>query len=291
MSKITEITQFLESKGVLSRNQLTLKQMTNGTTAGIIYTLLYDDEPRYVLKLDEPRWIESTEAFLSTYASIELLPNVLYTDPKKEWIVYTYIAGKTHFSLGGKILWMNLLIEQLFNQYQKVESDHWGRVNGLKRTTWSDFNEASLDIARTDIGDVLSQEDHQKVEQLVTKLKMNERQDDEKYVLHGDLGVHNFVFEGEQLVGVIDPAPLVGPLIYDFTYAFCSSPDDLTVHMLLSFYDKIAVRFSISKERLLDECIFQLYTRIGVCIRVHPQDLPSYLEAWKEFSRHLPVLS
>ena len=59
---------------------------------------------------------------------------------------------------------------------------------------------------------------------------------EEKYFLHGDTGVHNFVFRQNQLVGVIDPDPMAGPVIYDFTYAFCSSPDDLDMETLLDSF-------------------------------------------------------
>lgn len=45
---------------------------------------------------------------------------------------------------------------------------------------------------------------------------------------------HNFVYKGNKLNGIIDPSPLIGPKIYDFTYAFCSSSDNLNLRTLLS---------------------------------------------------------
>jgi hypothetical protein len=37
---------------------------------------------------------------------------------------------------------------------------------------------------------------------------------------------------------------------------------------------------SIEKIRLMEETLFQLYCRIGICLRHHPHDLESYLKAW-----------
>ncbi len=76
-------------------------------------------------------------------------------------------------------------------------------------------------------------EDYNKVKSLVDNISNVES----KYLLHGDTGVHNFVFHESQLVGVIDPSPMIVPLLYDFTYAFCSSPDDLKVDTLFATFD------------------------------------------------------
>jgi hypothetical protein len=184
--------------------------------------------------------------------------------------------------------WMTILIDELFNKYHKVDqSNSWGRLNGIKRKTWADFNQISLEYAKENIGDFLSTEDYKRVELLVNKLNTYENKE-EKYYLHGDAGVHNFVYMNNQLKGVIDPSPLIGPKIYDFTYAFCSSPDSLNLNTLLSLFTLLTRDVSFTKERLVDEVLFQLYTRIGVCIKVHPHDLSEYMEAWKEWREYLP---
>ena len=121
---------------------------------------------------------------------------------------------------------------------------------------------------------------------IVERIAMDEKQE-MKYLLHGDTGVHNFVFQDNALNGVIDPSPLVGPIIYDFTYAFCSSPDDLNVETLLSSFAFLK-HVPMGKTRLIEEIIFQLYTRIGVCVKVHPHDLDDYLQAWEYWRNLMP---
>jgi hypothetical protein len=284
---INEVIQILINKGLISNNCLTLKTLKSGTTNGVLFTLSFNNNPTFVIKIDNPAIITATNDFLSVYRDVKLLPDVLYTDVNKEFIVYSYISGETHVTRGSKLEWMEVLIKELFHTYQRVEKDiPWGRVNGLHRKNWSEFNESSLAFAQKSIEDLLPLEDHKRVEMLVKKLSAYHIQE-EKYYLHGDTGVHNFVFLDNKINGVIDPSPLIGPKIYDFTYAFCSSPDSLTMNTLLSSFALWNSNSTFSKERLVDEVLFQLYTRIGVCIQVHPHDLDAYLEAWHEWRKYL----
>ena len=110
---------------------------------------------------------------------------------------------------------------------------------------------------------------------------------EEKYLLHGDTGVHNFVYKKSVLTGIIDPSPIIGPVIYDFTYAFCSSPDDLDLEILLASFSLLN-NVSIEKSRLIEEVVVQLYTRIGICVNVHPHDLEDYLNAWEYWRSLIP---
>jgi len=287
MEKINEIIDLLVNQGLINSEEIEIIKLTSGTTNGTLFTIKTPEIPKYVVKIDQPKLISTTEDFLRTYQDVTLLPNVLYTDEKKEFIVYSYVFGETHINRGSKLEWMTILIEELLNKYEKVNKVSWGRVYGMQRNSWADFNRSSLEFAQKDIGDVLPSEDHKRVELLVNKLESYEHQE-EKYYLHGDAGVHNFVYRDNKLNGVIDPSPLIGPKMYDFTYAFCSSPDDLNVSTLLSAFSLLTQDDPFSKERLLEEVLFQLYTRIGVCIRVHPHDLSDYLKAWKEWREYLP---
>jgi hypothetical protein len=287
MEKNDKIIDILENEGLLRNADLEIKRMNSGTTSGVLYTLFLDKNPAYVIKMDDPKIIGSTKDFLLAYKEVSVLPDVIYTDKDDKYLVYTYIHGETHNNRGSKLEWMTILIRELFTKYYKVNDDiTWGRVNGIQRSTWSDFNINSFQFAQESIGDYLPNEDHRRVAALVKKLK-NYHNQEEKYYLHGDTGVHNFVYSSNNLLGVIDPSPLIGPRIYDFTYAFCSSPDSLNIETLLPLFALWKRNTPISEERLIDEVIFQLYTRIGVCIKVHPQDLSSYMIAWNEWREFL----
>lgn len=287
MEKIYEVIDILANKGLITKDRLEPKNLKSGTTNGVLYALCYNQQPAYVVKFDTPAIIASTRDFLMTYQDVKLLPDILYT-VEKEFVVYSFIHGETHFNRGPKLDWLKILINGLFNHYQKAAEDKpWGRVNGLERSSWSDFTQTSFEFAVDNIGDLLPAEDHQKVEQIAAKLKASHAQE-EKYYLHGDTGVHNFVFSDNKINGVIDPSPLIGPRIYDFTYAFCSSPDNLDMSTLLAAFSCWSGSASFTEERLVDEVLFQLYTRIGVCIKVHPHDLNGYRAAWEEWRKYLP---
>lgn len=284
---IKEIIDILYENSLIKSNELEFKALKSGTTSGVLYTLFVDNTPTYVVKIDHPSIINSTKDFLLAYQDVQLLPKVLYINDNKEFIVYTFISGETHFNRGSKLRWMTRLTKELFNQYLKVDQNiPWGRVNGIKRKSWSDFNQASLESAKENIGDLLPIEDHKRVASLVSALRTYHIHE-EKYYLHGDAGVHNFVYSENELKGVIDPSPIIGTRIYDFTYAFCSSPDSLDMNTLMTSFSLWNGNTLFSKERLLDEILFQLYTRIGVCIKVHPHDLNDYMQAWREWREYL----
>lgn len=288
MEKIHRVIDILADKGLVMKDHLNLTGLKSGTTNGILYTLNINQTPAYVVKMDRPEIIASTQKFLLTYQDVALLPNVLYTDDMKEFIVYSFVPGETHINRGTKLDWLKVLVIELFNQYQQAANDmQWGRVNGIGRKSWSDFNQTSFESAHHNIGYFLPAEDHQKVKLLLDQLKADHAQE-EKYYLHGDTGVHNFVFLDQQINGVIDPSPLIGAKIYDFTYAFCSSPDSLDMSTLLASFSLWSGHEFISRERLVNEVLFQLYTRIGVCIKVHPHDLNGYLSAWENWRSYLP---
>jgi len=280
--KVEKIIKNIQDKGIINLNEQDINMM-KGTTDGIVYTLSENGTPKYVLKLDHPQQIDFVEQFLKAYQNVSLLPKLLYTDPEKEFIVYSFITGTTHFNRGSKINWMTTLVKELFNHYKKYDqTTAWGRL-GIPRQSWYEFNTISVESAYINIGDLLPIEDYYKVKSFVERIGKYEKQE-EKYLIHGDTGVHNFVFSKLVLTGIIDPSPIIGPVIYDFTYAFCSSPDDLDLDTLLESFSLLS-NVPIEKSRLLEEVVVQLYTRIGICVKVHPHDLGAYLKAWEYWTQ------
>jgi hypothetical protein len=276
-SDVQEIIRDLHEKGIINYPDKVVKN-GNGTTDGLIYTLSVTGEQKYVLKLDHPANNNSVVQLLRTYRNSALFPQLLYSDPSHAFIVYTYIPGTTHYNRGLKKDWMSLLVKDLLNRYvNHPDTDLWGRLE-YPRQSWLEFNERSVEGAREYIGDRLPIEDYHWVKSLSAKISRDIGQE-EKRLLHGDLGVHNFVFHRSELAGIIDPSPMAGPALYDFTYAFCSSPDDLNLETLFATFDLLDHR-PIERQRLIQEVVVQLYCRIGICILHHPHDLAEYLKAW-----------
>lgn len=277
MKDISGIISDLIKKGVID-NTLYAANSVAGTTDGLVYMLTANKATKYVLKLDLPQQIIPVEQLFQTYRSSPLLPKLLYTDPAKDYIVYTYIEGTTHYERGAKLNWLTILINGLVNHYENnLQMKGWGFWLEDPCQTWRDFIDKGVEYARTAIGNLLPVEDYDQVKALVGNIA--EGEDGQRFLLHGDCGVHNFVFHRNALAGVIDPSPIAGPVIYDFIFAFCSSPDDLNLETLLPAFELLNHR-QIERSGLIEEVIIQLYCRIGVCLKHHPHDLKEYLQAW-----------
>ncbi|OZB92467.1 hypothetical protein CJP46_25915 [Paenibacillus sp. XY044] len=269
------IEEGLRAKNIIGSTAKVMNKMS-GTTGGQVYTLAENEEPQYVLKFDNQIRNIFVKKIYQTYSQSILLPKLLYCNDSNEFIVYTFIPGKTHNNRGLKKNWLARLVEHLLNHYKISQNlNIWGSVD-RPYDSWREFIERKLNNARRNIGDILPIEDYNRVQSLIERISKV----DYKYLIHGDAGVHNFVFCDYELVGVIDPWPIVGPMTYDFTYAFCSSPDDLTMETLFDAYDLLKDN-KMEKSRLIDEVVFQLYCRIGVCAKFHPHDLQDYLKAWE----------
>ncbi|QYK63331.1 phosphotransferase [Paenibacillus sp. S25] len=254
-------------------------QRLSGTTSGIVLRLESKNGIKYILKSDNPIQIELVEHLLHTYTHSLLLPKVLLSAQDKSYFVYTFIDGKTHFNRGKKRNWMRILVKELLNQYVEHQGKNtWGRIE-FPRETWKEFNEISIEEARINLKNVLLPEDYQYVKLMSKKLFNDDSKQGTKYLLHGDTGVHNFVFNDSTLIGVIDPSPMVGPIIYDFLYAFCSSPDDINTDTLFAASDLLE-QGNVERTRLIEETLIHLYCRIGLSIRHHPNDLTEYIQAW-----------
>lgn len=259
-------------------------QRLSGTTSGLVLRLESTQDNKYILKFDDPSQIQLVQKLLEIYQNSELLTKILLTAQDSSYFVYTFIDGTTHFNRGLKKSWLTLLVKNLFNKYVHYqENDIWGRIE-YPRKTWKEFNEISIEEARINIGNFLSLDDYNFVNSKAKKIFDNVIDQGEKFLLHGDTGVHNFVYNESTLIGVIDPSPMVGPIIYDFLYAFCSSPDDINIETLFSSFEFLE-QGQIEKSRLIEEVLIHLYCRIGLSVKHHPDDLPEYLQAWNEWKQ------
>ena len=136
-----------------------------------MYAVLENDIPSSILKYDQPRNIGIVARFLETYENIGLLPDVYYVDPDKRFFLYEYFEGTTHVNRGKKADWMKLLVEGLFNHYEKYDSQApWGRVGGTPRQNWFEFNRISLEYAYENVGDLLPYEDYLQMKEIVERL-------------------------------------------------------------------------------------------------------------------------
>ncbi|CAI6087317.1 hypothetical protein [Cohnella sp. JJ-181] len=283
-TNLSHIKHIVQSIGL--KEKITNFEQMKGTTTGLVYRLGDDFDFKYILKLEEAIGTSLAMHLLKTYERSILLPKIVYAADDYSHMIYTYIKGTTHFNRGIKKNWLAILVKELFNKYEVYQGDDvWGRLE-YPRESWRAFNEISLRNAKNNVANHMSSEDYELVHSLVNKLFRDFDPPVTRYLLHGDTGVHNFVFENCTLVGVIDPSPMAGPIIYDFIYAFCSSPDDIDTDTLFSAFD-LMKHGNMDRTRLIEEVAVQLYCRIGLSIRHHPNDLSAYMDAWEQWKKLL----
>lgn len=270
INKILKLHHFVD--------EILLIEKKSGTTDGLVFHLESKQGNNYIMKFDNPIHIRYVETLLNAYKDSQLLPKIHFSSDS--YLLYSYIEGTTHFNRGLKSNWLLTLVRELLNKYEEYHiNEYWGRLE-YPHKSWLEFNETSIEEARSNIGELLPNEDFIFILSKVKKLFENHAEESRRYLLHGDTGVHNFVYRDNALTGVIDPSPMVGPIIYDFIYAFCSSPDDLNIETLTTAYDRLQHK-RVEKARLIEEVAIQLYCRIGLSQKHHPYDLPRYLQAWE----------
>jgi fructosamine-3-kinase len=271
---IEEIIKELIFNNII-HNEPTEYEKLNGGTVSELYLLKIDGE-KYVVKSNEPQVIESEANFLIYYKESNLLPKLLFVEQSYKYIVYSFINGSTNYVRKNKKEMLKALVQGLLNNYKSAPNDvGWGWAD-QSTESWQSFLINEILEANKIIDSLLDDEDYNFVLNLV-KRNSNDRK---PFLLHGDCGVHNFIFNGGQLCGVIDPTPVIGDPIYDLIYAFCSSPDDMTKETI----DSAVSHLMINKEKnipfLYEEVIIGLYLRLGTCIKHHPHDFEEYLKAW-----------
>ena len=270
---INEIIEELSQKEIIDVEQNQYEQLTGGTISHL-FLLRSREGDKYVVKFNVPQVIRTEAYFLITYKNIPLLPNLLYIEPSNKCIVYSFIPGSTNYSRKNKSEMLKQLVLGMINHYQVTANKMgWGWADEVT-DSWHSFLFNRVSEAKQVLDSYLSYEEFDFVRSILEKQKQKKIK---PYLLHGDCGVHNFIFKEHHLCGVIDPTPVIGDPIYDLIYAFCSSPDDLTKETIE--YAVNDMKHS-SDHNLYEEVIIGLYLRMATCIKHHSYDFNEYLKAW-----------
>ncbi|MBG9550414.1 phosphotransferase [Bacillus firmus] len=253
----------------------TYHEKLNGGTVSELY-LLHFEEMKYIIKKNEPQIIKSEANFLYDYKKTDLMPKLLFVEPSYEYIIYSFIEGTANYVRKNKKETLQTLVQGLLNHYKPVDSiNGWGWADQPSES-WHSFILDNINEANKILHSRLDNSHYN----LVLELAEKNSKGKEAFLLHGDCGVHNFIFRNGQLSGVIDPTPVIGEPLYDLIYAFCSSPKELTKETLLSAAAFLKSKSDMNLSVLYEEALVGLYLRMATCIKHHPSDFQEYLEAW-----------
>jgi hypothetical protein len=272
--EIEEIIQELHGQGVINRKCNDFKQLSGGTSS-LVYVLLENHNPKYVVKINNNSTIKHESEYLIFYSNIGLLPKLLHVDKEYTYLVYSFKSGQTKYKRGNKSNILKSLVNSLINDYKPISTFYGYGYVDEPTNSWNEFLIHRAIEARKVIDTTLAEEDHIFVHSLINFTDVGEL----KYLLHGDCGVHNFLFSGGVQAGVIDPTPVIGEPLYDLIYAFCSSPDSLDIETIQNAIHLLDSKFVYQRD-LNEEVLIGLYFRIATCIRHHPNDLIEYLKWW-----------
>lgn len=267
---ISIITAQLFKEKVISHDPSSVKALNGGTTS-TVYLL----DEKYVVKLNEAEVIREEANFLSFYEGNNLFSKLLYKEALHTYIVYSFLEGNTSCEQGYKRSTLRTLVKEVINKYKIVpEAEGWGWKESPVQC-WNEFLTANVMEAYENVRRYISEEHYR----IVLKLANRDAGVNQPFLLHGDFGFHNFIFQENELYGVIDPLPVLGDPIYDLIYAFCSTPEDITKETI-DYVMKQCV-FHKTERDLYEEIVIGLYLRIDTCLRHHPKDLEDYLVAWR----------
>ncbi|MBE7150758.1 phosphotransferase [Bacillus mycoides] len=267
---IVVIAKQLVNEKIISHYPKWIKVLNGGTTSKV-YLL----DGRYVVKLNESNVISEEAYFLCFYEGDTLFLKILYKDPLSRYIVYSFLEGITSCELGHKRSTLCKLVKEVINKYEIVpEAEGWGWKESPVQS-WNEFLTENVMEAYENVRRYISEEEYR----IVLKLANRDAGVNQPFLLHGDCGFHNFIFQENKLYGVIDPLPVLGDPLYDLIYAFCSTPEDVTKEAI-DYVMKQCVFLKKNRD-LYEEIVIGLYLRIDTCLRHHPKDLEDYLVAWR----------
>lgn len=271
---IQKIINQLMDDNVLHSKPTYYEQLHGGTVSELY--LLHLGNIKYVVKKNEPKVIKSEANFLNYYRETDLLPKLLFVEQSYSYIIYSFIDGTTNYVKGNKKEFLKVLVQGLLNNYQSVPgSNGWGWAD-QPSVSWQSFILNEINEANKFLHSRLDNSSYNLVLNLVNKNSKSKK----PYLLHGDCGVHNFIFNNRQLIGVIDPTPVIGEPLYDLIYAFCSSTDELTKATIDSAVSLLKFKREINNSFLYEEVLIGLYLRLATSIKHHPSDFEEYLQAW-----------
>jgi len=277
--QIEEIITELQEQGVVAPHMNTWRALSGGTVSSV-YVLLVEGEPTLVVKMNDPKTIQSESSYLRTYEGNPLFSRVVYIDPLHRYFVYTYQPGDTQYPRNRKAEMLMTLATHVINQVKSViDSSDYGYADEPS-ASWKAFLMLRYQWASETIDTRLSSADHDLALQLISRAPDHALQ----YLLHGDCGVHNFLFQHGEITGVIDPIPTIGEPLYDLIYAYCSSSDQLDAETIQQAVRQMDPKYTIGRD-LPSEVLIGLYYRIAICILHHPQDFDAYIEAWEYWKR------
>ena len=242
-----------------------------------IYSVLKEDNlvilinDKYILKQMNKRDYNVTLEFEAYYKFVKQFRKSIHHSDANHFLIYDYIEEDKYVDY-NKMKIFNQIYD-VVREERKYESNSFGYKEEDNKT-WFEFLNDEVTYTKNNIND--SNIDLRIIEKA---LKIIKKEKIEPYLIHGDLGVHNFVIK-DKMINVIDPMVVVGDYLYDFYYAVLSDysiTDNLDIEFILSYFD----RKEKYKKALF---IVTYYIRMGRAFIYNKPDYAKFLNDYKYLS-------
>ena len=237
-----------------------IHEYTDGTTDSLVISI----NNKYLIKRVGKEEYFNLKEFYKLYNG-NYFQNVIYSNDNLCYYCFDFINGK-------KINKVNNLnpdniidtIYEITNSYKPYNKEFYGYLEYPYKIPY-EFLKSEIDYAKEKMIPI-------KCDKVYDALNKIKKYDIPKYLLHGDFGVHNFIFQ-ENNFKVIDPMPLVFDPLYDFYFASLSSSFlFMNLEKILSYYDRpfeykkylflIVFYIRMSRSYMYDKEHFEDYVKI-----------------------------
>ncbi len=272
----------LVKNGYLTTEYKFVRSISGMTNARVFH--VFDRGVDLAIKIETPEFSKNTQGavmFLEEYRDIKFFPKLLFSVLKRNTFAYEFILGKTRDRLISDQEF-EFIIDAVINNYKKSGNlDTWGEHYDIK-STFLDYIMSLLNLEKNISEELLPGE----YDSILDELTINFVDiKPEPYFIHGDLGIHNIIFDSGIIVGIIDPQPVFGLPVMDSMFLFTSSEHiksfDLIVFMKLI---EKTNNSSYPKEALISLFRAVLYIKIGKAKRFCRAELNNYIDIYKELS-------
>lgn len=223
---------------------------------------------KYLIKQNDKLALEAEVEFLKLN-NLDVFQNIVYVDPEYEYVVYTFIQGEIMKVVDDPNVTIQKLVD-VCNKYKVYGKDGFGYLNE-EVGTWKEFLISEIEYSSKNVKEYIQGKD-----EVYNAAEILDKYSFEKKLIHGDFGTHNFIKVHGELVGIIDPMPVIGDKLYDLLFAIVSNTDLLTSITIEEIYN--ISNEPIEKVKAMFKIV--LYSRISRCLKYHPKDIDTYMDYW-----------
>lgn len=263
---------------LLSQEILDTERLSGGSGAEV-YLVTTKSGEKFIYKKGASEDIEVQRIFYDFYQKSPLLPKLISSSPNSDQFILSYLDQEKVADFGKQKI-LEDLITNFINIYKPIKRDSFGFLSArIQAPTFSDFLKAqSLSTWKEDT-QLLPESDLQFTYNLINKV-YTDKVFSEQYLIHGDLGFHNFYYNKTKITGIIDPDPIVGHPLYDLCYAFLTISQQFSLTSFQRLLAKLSKTYPVNRNHYKEYLLIALFKRIYSSRKHHPHDLPAYLEIW-----------